>query len=209
MWGKEYYLAMMAGKRLNVVGELAEHLPIPAAEFKSVLGRDEVVGRFTKQDPFTYRNTAGHLFMSNHMIRTNDHSAAFFSRWLLAEFPNSRLKSGLPLDAGLSDRIAKSEMPGIAYKVLQAGARVLQQGGYSPSKVHDRLMAQWQRSASSVDEFIHECCELGASLHCRRSSLYATYRSWCVSGRPSHLDYASVWDAARLAIGGSGCAGHR
>ena len=147
--------------------------------------------------------------MSNHMIRTNDHSAAFFSRWLLAEFPNSRLKSGLPLDAGLSDRIAKSEMPGIAYKVLQAGARVLQQGGYSPSKVHDRLMAQWQRSASSVDEFIHECCELGASLHCRRSSLYATYRSWCVSGRPSHLDYASVWDAARLAIGGSGCAGHR
>lgn len=179
LWGKEYYLAMMAGKRLNVVGELAEHLPIPAAEFKSVLGRDEVVGRFTKQDPFTYRNTAGHLFMSNHMIRTNDHSAAFFSRWLLAEFPNSRLKSGLPLDAGLSDRIAKSEMPGIAYKVLQAGARVLQQGGYSPSKVHDRLMAQWQRSASSVDEFIHECCELGASLHCRRSWLYAKYRSWC------------------------------
>lgn len=179
LWGKEYYLAMMAGKRLNVVGELAEHLPIPAAEFKSVLGRDEVVGRFTKQDPFTYRNTAGHLFMSNHMIRTNDHSAAFFSRWLLAEFPNSRLKSGLPLDAGLSDRIAKSEMPGIAYKVLQAGARVLQQGGYSPSKVHDRLMAQWQRSASSVDEFIHECCELGASLHCRRSCLYKKYRSWC------------------------------
>lgn len=179
LWGKEYYLAMMAGKRLNVVGELAEHLPIPAAEFKSVLGRDEVVGRFPTQPPFTFRNTAGHLFMSNHMIRTNDHSAAFFSRWLLAEFPNSRLKSGLPLDAGLSDRIAKSEMPGIAYKVLQAGARVLQQGGYSPSKVHDRLMAQWQRSASSVDEFIHECCELGASLHCRRSSLYATYRSWC------------------------------
>jgi putative DNA primase/helicase len=179
LWGKEYYLAMMAGKRLNVVGELAEHLPIPAAEFKSVLGRDEVVGRFPTQPPFTFRNTAGHLFMSNHMIRTNDHSAAFFSRWLLAEFPNSRLKSGLPLDAGLSDRIAKSEMPGIAYKVLQAGARVLQQGGYSPSKVHDRLMAQWQRSASSVDEFIHESCELGASHHCRRSSLYETYRSWC------------------------------
>ena len=76
--------------------------------------------------------------MSNHMIRTTDQSAAFFSRWLLAEFPNSRLKSGLPLDAGLSDRIAKREMPGIAYKVLQAGARVLHQGGYSRSKVHDR-----------------------------------------------------------------------
>ena len=184
LWGKEYSLAMMAGKRLNVVGELAEHLPIPAAEFKSVLGRDEVVGRFPMQPPFTFRNTAGHLFMSNHMIRTNDHSAAFFSRWLLAEFPNSRLKSGLPLDVGLSERIAKSEMPGIAYKVLQAGARVLHQGSYSLSKVHDRLMAQWQRSASSVDEFIHEECELQASFHFRRAEFYRAYVHWCTeSGR--------------------------
>ena len=75
-------------------------------------------------------------------------------------------------------------MPGIAYKVLQAGARVLHQGGYSLSKVHDRLMAQWQRSASSVDEFIHEECELQASFHFRRAEFYRAYVHWCTeSGR--------------------------
>ena len=37
-WGREYYLAGLAGKRLNVVGELSENMPIPAAEFKTVTG---------------------------------------------------------------------------------------------------------------------------------------------------------------------------
>lgn len=178
-WREEYYLARLAGQRLNVVGELAEDKPIPAAEFKSVLGGDMVTGRFPTQRPFSFRNEAMHLFMSNHFIKTNEHSEAFYARWVLVEFPNSRLKSGLPLDSSVAERIIKAELPGIAFKALNGGARLLHQGAFSASAVHDRLMAEWRRTSSSVEEFIHDFCELGESLQVRRASLYRAYVEWC------------------------------
>ena len=36
-WNKEYFVASLAGARLNVVGELSDEQPIPAAIFKTVI----------------------------------------------------------------------------------------------------------------------------------------------------------------------------
>lgn len=93
-WDAEYYLADLAGKRLNVVGELPEEEPIPAAHFKTVTGRDLLTGRYPSGKPFTFRNEAAHIFNTNHFVNTRDHSEAFFSRWLIVGFPNSRLSKG-------------------------------------------------------------------------------------------------------------------
>ncbi len=181
-WGaKEYYLATLAEKRLNVVGELPENATIPAAEFKSVLGLDAITGRWPTKPPFTFENRAAHLFMSNHAIKTNEHSEAFFTRWLLVEFPNSLLVSGKKVDPTLADRILQQELPGIAFKALQGAARLLEQGGYSESKAHGRLMADWRRSASPLQEFIHECCDLGEQQVVKRSAFYQEYVQWCKS----------------------------
>ena len=183
-WKNQYYMAGLAFKRLNVVGELPESLPIAAAEFKSVLGGDRVMGRHPTGRPFMFKNEAAHLFMSNHMIRTNEHSEAFYARWLLIEFPNSLLKSGLPLDVSLAERIIKSELPGVAYKALQGAERLLRQGRYSASRVHDRLMTEWRRSSSSLEEFIYEECELNTSFLFKRADFYRNYVGWCdESGR--------------------------
>ena len=46
-WDKEYYVASLAGARLNVVGELSDDKPIPAAMFKTVTGVDLITGRFS------------------------------------------------------------------------------------------------------------------------------------------------------------------
>lgn len=181
-WGRgsEYYIASLADMRLNVVGELPENATIPAAEFKSVLGGDLLTGRMPGHPPFAFRNRAMHLLMTNHAIKVNEHSEAFYARWKLMEFPNSRLKSGKPLDVSLPSRIANAELPGIAYKALKGAERLLSQNGFSESKVHDRLMAEWRVSANSLQEFIQENCELGGDkLLVRRSSFYKTYVQWC------------------------------
>ena len=81
-WDNEYYLASLAGSRLNTVGELSDSKPIPAAAFKTVTGGDLLTGRHPTHRPFTFKNEAAHLFMSNHLITTNDHSEALFTRWL-------------------------------------------------------------------------------------------------------------------------------
>jgi len=178
-WDGEYYLASLAGSRLNTVGELSDSRPIPAAPFKTVTGGDLLTGRHPTHRPFTFKNEAAHLFMSNSLITTNDHSEAFFARWLLVEFPNSRLRNGLPIDPGLADCIIEQELPGIAHWALEGAIRLKANGKFSPSIVHDRLMAKWRRTTNSLEEFIHEDCELAGEYSIRRSKFYEVYKIWC------------------------------
>lgn len=65
VWDKEYYVASLAGARLNVVGELPDDQSIPAAVFKTVTGGDLITGRHPTHRPITFKNEAAHLFMSN------------------------------------------------------------------------------------------------------------------------------------------------
>ncbi len=178
-WNNEYYTASLAGARLNVVGELQGSKPIPAAAFKTVTGGDLLTGRHPNGRPISFRNEAAHLFMSNHLINTTDHSEAFFTRWLLVTFPNSRLKSGKPLDPDLADRIIKNEMPGIAHWAMVGAQRLITNGSFSISSAHKSLMEKWRRSSSSLQEFIFECCTLEIGSHVRRSDFYREYKSWC------------------------------
>ncbi|MBV5330822.1 MAG: hypothetical protein JZU65_24850, partial [Chlorobium sp.] len=178
-WDNESYLASLAGSRFNTVGELPDSKPIPAAPFKTVTGGDLLTGRHPTHRPFTFKNEAAHLFMSNHLIVTNDHSEAFFTRWLIVEFPNSRLRTGLPIDPGLAERIIKHELPGIAHWALDGAKRLMANGSFAKSIVHDRLMEKWRRNTSSLEEFIHEDCERGSEFKIRRSDFYAAYKTWC------------------------------
>jgi len=178
-WHQDYHVATLAGKRLNVVGELPEHEPIPASAFKSVIGCDLITGRHPTHRPITFCNEAAHLFMSNHLITTKDQSEAFFARWKIVEFPNSRLRSGLPLDENLAQRIIDNELPGIAYWALEGAARLLKNGKLSASSAHDRIMAKWRRSTNTLEEFIHEMCILAPDHIYRRSDFYQDYTHWC------------------------------
>lgn len=123
------------------------------------------------------------MFMSNHLINTKDHSEAFFSRWLIIHFPNSRLRSGLPLDPNLPRDIIAQELPGIAYWALQGAKRLVRQGHFSSSRTHDRLMSKWRMTTNSLEEFINECCDLGDKndrfFRIKRSSFYQSYSQWC------------------------------
>lgn len=178
-WNQDYHVASLAGKRLNVVGELPEQEPIPASAFKSIIGCDLVTGRHPTHRPITFSNEAAHLFMSNHLITTKDQSEAFFARWKIIEFPNSRLRSGLPLDENLAQRIIDNELPGIAYWALEGAARLLKNGKLSASTAHNRLLAKWRRSTNTLEEFIHEACTLADEHIYRRSEFYQDYTQWC------------------------------
>jgi len=178
-WNNEYYLASLVGARLNVVGELPDNKSIPAAAFKTVTGGDLLTGRHPTHRPISFMNEATHLFMSNHLINTVDHSEAFFARWLLVHFPNSRLKSGLPLDPDLANRIIKNELSGIANWAMIGAQRLMANGAFSISSAHIRLMDKWRRNSNSLEEFIFECCDLGSGTSIRRSDFYKEYKIWC------------------------------
>lgn len=200
-WHQDYHVATLAGKRLNVVGELPENEPIPASAFKSVIGCDLVTGRHPTHRPITFSNEAAHLFMSNHLITTKDQSEAFFARWKIIEFPNSRLRSGLPLDENLAQRIIENELPGIGFWALEGAARLLRNGKLSPSAAHDRLMEKWRRSTNTLEEFIHDTCMLGTEATYRRSDLYQDYTHWCSDNRRKPFSKGRVKELLEHNIG--------
>ena len=202
-WNDEYYAATLFGLRLNVVGELPNGASIPSASFKSITGGDPITGRHPGGRPFRFVNEAAHIFMSNHLIGTTDQSEAFFTRWLIVEFPNSRLKSGLALKVDLAQSIIESELPGIARWALNGASRLLQNGHFSNSLAHNRILAKWRRSTNSLMEFIHEECELGNSLHINRAGFYGAYKAWAAENGRKQLARGTAYDLVRnnLALG--------
>ena len=199
-WNDEYYAATLSGLRLNVVGELPNGTSIPSASFKSVTGGDPITGRHPGGRPFRFVNEAAHIFMSNHLISTTDQSEAFFTRWLIVEFPNSRLRSGMALKVDLAQSIIESELPGIAQWALNGASRLLQNAHFSKSLAHSRILAKWRRSTNSLMEFIHEECELGNSLHIKRADFYGAYKAWAAENGRRQLAKGTAYDLVRSTI---------
>ncbi|MEY4712239.1 MAG: hypothetical protein RIS88_1689 [Pseudomonadota bacterium] len=203
-WDAEYYLADLAGKRLNVVGELPEEEPIPAAHFKTVTGRDLLTGRHPTGKPFTFRNEAAHIFNTNHFVNTRDHSEAFFTRWLIVGFLNSRLGRGdEAIDADLAEHIVHDELGGVLAWAMDGAKRLQKRGRFQVTATHTKLLGQWRRRTDSVLEFLHdsECVELqvsaaeGEGFMWKRADLYADYVTWCYAAGRKPMGKHKVFEA--------------
>jgi len=176
-WDREYNIAALAGKYLNCVGELDADIPIPAADFKRVIGHDLLEGRHPTHRPFTFRNTAAHIFNSNYLINTRDHSNAFWRRWFILEFNNPL--AGSEKNAGFTQNIIDAEASMILAWSFEGAKRLQKNGSYTASAAHDRVMAKWSLQQNSVAEFLDDelvCCKAGAATAAMR--LYSEYREW-------------------------------
>jgi len=131
---EDYHRATLANLRINLVGELPKDKPIPAAEFKAVVGRDRISGRHPYGRPFSFRPSCAHFFNSNHWICTRDQHPAFFDRWLLIHFPNT--VPDAERDPELARRIVRDELPGVLHWALLGATRLLQRGHFAPGPVH-------------------------------------------------------------------------
>lgn len=197
-WDDPYTLASMAGKRLNLVGELGSDTPIPDANFKSVIGRDSIQARNPYEKPFDFVNTASHIFNSNYFITTKDHSEAFFSRWVLIGFPNSRAETDAVLDVGLAERIIASELPQIMAWALKGAKRLEERGRLVMTNRHHEMMAQWRERTNTLVEFLidDEYCKLtgDGKVFVRRSSFYEAYVKWCKDAGRRPLGKSRAFD---------------
>lgn len=197
-WDSEYYLANLAGKRLNVVGELPDDEAIPAAAFKTVTGRDTLTGRHPTHRPFNFRNQAAHIFNGNHFIFTKDHSEAFYTRWLLMEFKNSRIGRENEQETDLAQRIIDNERPAILAWALQGAKRLVDRGHFETTTVQLKLMAQWQRRSSTLMEFLFDTdvCTRGQGVKfvTARAFFYKTYSEWCRGSNRKPMGKQRLYD---------------
>lgn len=182
-WDSEYYLASLAGKRLNAVGELPDDEPIPSSIFKTVTGRDTLTGRHPTHRPFNFTNEAAHIFLTNHYVYTKDHSEAFYSRWILIEFRNSLVGRESEQIQDLAKQIIEGELAQIMAWAMQGAKRLIDRGYFPKTAAQSRMFSQWRRRTNTLIEFLldSDVCELGSvkTHHVKRSEFYATYAEWC------------------------------
>jgi P4 family phage/plasmid primase-like protien len=198
VWSREYYLADLAAKRINVVGELTDETAIDAAAFKRVTGRDSLTARRPNHMPFQFRNQAGHIFNANNFVFTRDHSEAFYTRWLMMEFRNSMIGRDDDIDPDLAEKVIADELPGVAAKFLQGAKRLAARGHFLLTGPHHKLMQEWRHRSSTLMEFIYdrEACVLGSfpnhTLH--RAEFYSAYAAWCRESNRKPLGKQKLYD---------------
>lgn len=177
-WGHEYYCAGLAGARLNVVGEMPDDQPIPAAAFKQVLGGDLVSGRHPNHRPFSFIPSCGHLFNSNTQPATLDRSEAFFRRWRVLHF-----KQAVPperRDPDLAEKIITAELGAVVAWALLGAERAALTGKLRTTAAHDAVLRRWRIGSNPVLLFLTDpdYCEIDPDAQSGATDTYTTYRSW-------------------------------
>ncbi len=152
-WGHEYHRAALAGKKLNLAGEVDESRPIPGADFKSISGFDLVGARNPNHAAFTFRNSAAHVFSGNTFPEARDRDEAFYGRWLIIEFPNSFAGRE---DVDLPRRLIDDCLPAILAWALLGAERLARRGRFDPPARHHELLNRWRVEHSSVLTFLRD-----------------------------------------------------
>jgi len=181
LFNNEYYLAQIAGKLINIVGELPQGKEIPE-DFKDAVGCDNMMtGRHIHQSPFDFIPIAAHIFASNFYPMTRDHTSGFYRRWLILEFNNI-------VDASTKIRnygcvLAEEEGPQILAWALQGAVRLINNNYITTrSKEHDDAMHRWMNTGDSVTGFLDDDEVVVRNIPdavILKTELYQQYRMWC------------------------------
>ena len=179
-WTVPAFLADLAGKRINICGELTAERPLESKIFKEVVAADPVTARPLYQPPFTFRPQAAHIFACNELPKMRDFSHGFFRRWLIFECPNTvpdHLRN-----AALAEELLQAEAPQVmawcirgAQRYMAAGRRLTQ------TATHDRMLHKWRNLRDTVYAFINdsEVVAQDPDSSVSKQDMYRAYVEWC------------------------------
>jgi len=208
-WNDEYYLAGLAGKAINLVGELDPDQPIPGGAFKSVVGVDVIEGRHPTHRPFSFVCTAAHFFNANKLPPTVDRSDAFFRRWRVVAFTRAVADDEMIVD--LARRILDEEAGGVVGWLLDGAADVARSGGFIVTDEHRAAIERWRNANNSATQFLLDdewCIRDPADHGVPGSMLYAAYRRWAAAAGVRPFGRTGFYDAIDEGAGRIGIARH-
>lgn len=180
-WGHEQYAIKLAGKLLNIAGDIPAQKVIEGDAFKMVTGGDEFSGKEVyRKVQDLLRCYAAHIFSAN-VLPAVKADSVFFNRWLIVEFAASVSRDQQIKD--LERRILSEELPGLLWWAMEGAQRVVTQGGFTETATTRRLIEQWRTQANSVLSFLADedavrLTDSGEYFFTPRI-LYERYVSWC------------------------------
>lgn len=157
---KEYSLAQLAKARLNLPGEEAADIVIPAAALKQITGGDPISARRPYGQPFSFVSRALQLFTANKMPPLREHELQVYRRIVFIPFtreipPEKRIgKTEIAAKA-----MFEAEGPLILGWAMNCAAQAVAKGTMQTPATLEASKA-WRKTEDTVlDAFLgSECC---------------------------------------------------
>lgn len=182
-WEKEYHAAAMAGKVLNVVGEIEDRSALGAA-FKNVTGGGRINARHPTQQPFNFVSHAAQVFCSNYFPPSSDKSDAFWRRWSVVEFTETVPEADR--DPDLAHKIKVDELGCVLQFALEGAEDIIaaSEDGRWRFLTTDRqsdIKTQWELEINSVAAFLsdEEAVVVDENVRCGKGVFFKAYTQWC------------------------------
>lgn len=196
-WSNKEYIGNIAGKAINSVGEMDATKRMSGNEFKKVIGSDVCEGRKLYIGVFNFTNTAAHIFNANEFPPTTATDPAFFSRWIILEFPN-KIAEKDQIKTFAEDLLEK-ERAKILNWCLAGAIRLTKNQAFTQPANHDKLISTWEASVNPFLAFIQDTHHINIITNpmaqpsnqrvwYSTEQIYKIYELWCrVNGIKSTL----------------------
>jgi P4 family phage/plasmid primase-like protien len=196
-WHQEYRRAMLAGIRLNAVGELPERDIVASEAFKAIVAGDPIVARIIRESPVMLRPIAGHYFAANGLPGSPDQTDGFWRRPVVLTF-NRSFKNDPTRDPHVATRIIAEERPAIVSWLIDGGLRLLRSNEYTIPPSHHAALAAWRKGANQVALFVDDETKADSSGGVAAADLYSAYLRWTERNRHRALASNSFGQRMKL-----------
>ena len=147
--------AKLVGKRVNIVADLPERQLLDTGTLKAVISGDQIEARNLYEAPFDFTPIAGHVFACNKLPPHNDNTRGFARRWIIFDFPNPVANPDVHLLETLKD-----EIPALVSYFVDGLCALLDRGKYNLPATSERIVKEWVRDGSQIDQFADDCLEI-------------------------------------------------
>jgi putative DNA primase/helicase len=171
--------AMLVNKLLNYASEINGKLE--SNIFKLLISGEPVEARLLYKNTQIIKDYARFMFNCNELPKEVENTNAFFRRFIILPF-----RVTIPAkkqDKELSTRIIDSELSGVFNWVLGGLTRLLENKGFTDSKVVQDEVLQYQKESDSVMMFLEdENYQKAVSSERPLKDIYAEYKTYCLDG---------------------------
>lgn len=170
-------LAKLRGARFAYCTETAEGRQLNDSKIKELTGGDTIACRPLWSDEISFKPTHKLLMVGNYKPRITDNSEGMWRRMTLIPFEQTL--SDAEIDPKLPEKL-KVEAAGILNWAIE-GFDLWQQEGLQRPVQLSKATDEYRTSEDTLNEWLHECCDMNSSAKCMKSELYDSYANWCRS----------------------------
>lgn len=190
----QFALDAIAGKRLNLVGEIPNKTLESTDKLKALIAADEMMAEPKGKPHYAFIPEAGHIWGVNELPPTLDHTHGFYRRFVVVPFQMT-FHEGSDAKVDYHKELI-TELPGIFARCVFALQRLVHRGNFQSPQGSVEAINEWKDLSDQVRVFVRDCCCVDPNAKTSLSGMYASYEYW--ARQNGHKPMASNTLGARL-----------